>query len=133
MRDLLVIHVADTPNGRPDTAEDIHRWHQNDNGWHGIGYHYVVLVDGDVQRGRPEYWDGAHAPGYNHRSIAICLIGRDKFSDEQWDTLEWMVRDILNRYPGMEVVGHNDLDPSRTCPNFNAKKWFKQVSSSWED
>lgn len=39
-----------------------------------IGYHYVILPDGTVETGRPEWLPGAHAEGHNNQ-LGICLIG----------------------------------------------------------
>ncbi len=39
-----------------------------------ISYHYVILPDGTVQKGRPDKCHGAHCPHYNNW-IGICLIG----------------------------------------------------------
>src|SRR5215469_2691225 len=36
-----------------------------------IGYHYVILPDGTILRGRPERLRGAHTFGYNHY-LGIC-------------------------------------------------------------
>ena len=77
----VIIHCSATPNGRNDQAEDIHRWHK-EKGWDGIGYHYVITVDGKLQAGRPEYWTGSHAYGHNTGSIGVCMIGTDEYNKE---------------------------------------------------
>ena len=118
----IIIHCSDTPNGREHTAEDIHRWHK-EKGWDGIGYHYVIRLDGTVDRGRPEYWTGAHASGHNSGSIGICLIGRDDYTDEQWDALGAMVEIIKNDYPHAKVIGHNEIS-NKDCPGFNVQRWL---------
>ncbi|XP_014228398.1 peptidoglycan-recognition protein 2-like [Trichogramma pretiosum] len=50
-------------------------YHLDNNHWSDIGYQFVIGEDGNVYQGRG--WDkvGAHAPGYNNRSIGICVIG----------------------------------------------------------
>lgn len=122
----LVIHCSDTPNEREHTAEDIHRWHR-EKSWDGIGYHKVISRSGQWQEGRPDYWSGAHVKGHNHESIGICLIGRDEFTDMQFQTLQALVRMYKARYPGIQVVGHCDLDDKKTCPNFDVKAWHDSV------
>ncbi len=125
MIDKIVIHCSDTPSGRPDTAEDIHRWHQ-ERGWDGIGYHYVICLDGSVQRGRPDYWKGAHAGKYNTNSIGICLIGRDAYNEDQMDALYGLLVNKLQEYPDAKVCGHSDLDPKKPqCPGFDLKNWLE--------
>lgn len=127
----IVIHCSDTPNGRPDTAEDIHRWHTTPkpkgNGWDGIGYHHVIEVGGAVRAGRPHYWMGSHVAGHNEDSLGICMIGRDRFDADQWRALEGLVIALHYRYPQAEIVGHCDLDDAKTCPNFDAKSWWANV------
>ena len=122
----IVVHCSDSPHGRGDDAETIHRWHTH-KGWSGIGYHYVILEDGVVEKGRPEYWQGAHVRGHNEGSIGICLIGVDEFTEAQCSALWELVTELTERYPHAEVLGHRDLDPHKTCPNFNVRKWWAKA------
>ena len=91
-------------------------------GWDGIGYHYVVPEDGVIQRGRPHYWIGAHVKGYNRNSLGICLIGTDTFTADQHTALVSLLRSLTTKYPGVKIVGHYELDPNKTCPNFEPPK-----------
>lgn len=125
----IVIHCAATPNFEEFDACDIHHWHK-ERGWDGIGYHYVILIDGTVENGRPEYWKGAHVAGHNDNTIGICLIGTDRFTDAQIDSLENLVRDIQKRYPDADVSGHYEHDDGKTCPNFDANEWWNSVKKS---
>ena len=122
----IVVHCADTPNDREVTAEEIHGWHLA-NGWDGIGYHKVIGRSGLVENGRPEYWQGSHVRGHNHESLGVCLVGRDSFTDDQWDSLFELINLWKLQYPKAEVVGHCDLDSHKTCPNFDVKKWAKAL------
>jgi len=79
---LVVHHSANA--SATDTAKSINEYHQNNNGWIGIGYHYVIMPDGVVERGRPEHWIGAHCPGVNSTHIGVCLSGR--FDDRRQPT-----------------------------------------------
>lgn len=116
--DMVVFHCSDSPQGRGDDAATIHAWHLGRK-FSGIGYHWVVLEDGTIQAGRPEYWRGAHARGNNKNSIGVCLIGRDEFTSAQLSALVDLSRDICSRYPQAKLVNHYDLDPGKTCPNMN--------------
>ena len=140
--DLIVIHCSATKEGKDYTVGDITRWHKQ-RGFRTIGYHWVVYRDGTVHQGRPESEVGAHASGYNSRSIGVCYIGgldartgkgKDTRTPEQKVALERLVRELLARYPGSRVVGHRDLSPDRnhdgkitpnewtkSCPCFEAK------------
>ena len=118
-RRIVLHHSA---SGLSTTWQDIHQWHLK-NGWAGIGYHYVIHADGGIYRGRPEDKAGAHA--YQDRSheansdgIGICLVGNFMLTQPatpQLDSLVELVKDIWTRYPGITVIGHNDV-MATSCP-----------------
>lgn len=68
----IILHHAEATSC---TAQDIHRWHKEDNHWAGAGYHFLVRKDGKVYRLRPEWAVGAHASGSNADSLGICFEG----------------------------------------------------------
>lgn len=146
----IIIHCSATPNGKPFTEEDIDRWH-DERGfarrgyWRmkfnqmlcAIGYHYVVRIDGTVATGRHEDEVGAHAGGFNARTIGVCLIGTDGYSPEQWSSLAGLIDGLRSRYPEAKVIGHRDLSPDlngngvvepdewvKICPGFDVKSWL---------
>ena len=57
-----------------------------------VGYHKIIRRSGKIENGRPEYWIGAHVKGKNHISLGVCLIGRDHFTNEQFSSLENVLR-----------------------------------------
>ena len=116
--DYIVVHHAATPNDRPLDAAEIHTWHLQRK-FSGIGYNYVVLNDGEVQSGRPEYWVGAHAKGHNTRSIGVCITGTGEPHGNQRIGLLELLNALMERYPGAALVGHRDLDPTSECPGFD--------------
>lgn len=115
--------------------DEIDVWHRQ-KGWDGIGYHYVIRRNGSLEYGRAEDKAGAHCVGHNKDSIGICLIGgiKDGTKDEpvndyttaQWDTLKKLVSDLKGKYPDVNIIGHCDYEPKKTCPNFNVKQWAKE-------
>ena len=121
----IVIHCSATPNGRNNTAADIHQWHLS-RGWDGIGYHYVITVDGKLENGRPEYWMGSHAKGHNKDSIGICMIGTDVYSLEQWNILSNLLRKLIIENTGVKIIGHNEIS-NKTCPGFDVQYWLKNT------
>jgi N-acetylmuramoyl-L-alanine amidase len=120
----IIIHCAATPNGNHFTAEDIHKWHL-ERGWSGIGYHYVIRVDGVLEVGRPEYWTGAHAKGHNSNSIGICLIGTDEYNLDQWSILKKLLTKLSAKYVGVKIIGHNEIS-NKSCPGFDVQKWLNE-------
>lgn len=122
----LVVHCSDTPNTDNLKAIDIHKMHLS-FGWDGIGYHKIICQDGKIEEGRPSYWIGAHVYEYNNNSLGVCLIGKDNFNQKQLNSLFKLLKSWQLEYPNAEIRGHRDfLNTSKTCPNFNVKKW-------WED
>lgn len=127
----IVIHCSDSPQGRGDAAEDIHMWHI-ERGFDGIGYHYVVEDYGNVECGRPTYWNGAHCKGHNHDSIGICIIGigSSDFSQAQINATVSLARGLMNAYDICKenVLGHYEADKAshKTCPNMDMN-WFREL------
>jgi N-acetylmuramoyl-L-alanine amidase len=121
--DLIVIHCAATPNGKPFTTADIDGWHR-ERGFACIGYHKVIYIDGSVHDGRKIEQIGAHAEGYNAHSIGVCMIGTDQFTREQWDSLKTLVEALQDEYSIDRVAGHHDLPGvHKECPGFSVSAW----------
>ena len=77
MKDIekIIVHCSATREGDESiNAEVIDRWHKK-RGWKGIGYHFVILIDGLIETGRMIDKCGAHTKGLNCSSISICYIG----------------------------------------------------------
>lgn len=118
----LVVHCSDTPNFKHYSVKEIDQWHR-DRGWEGIGYHAVISPTGKIWGGRLEIWQGAHVREHNFQSLGVCLIGTDQFSIPQMTSLKnWLVT-MLGHFPDAIIVGHNDLDNKKPCPNFDVKAW----------
>ena len=115
--DLLVLHHSGTTTCTPD---GVHSAHIN-NGWAGIGYHYLVRKDGTIYRGRPEDTVGAHAYGANSHSIGVCFEGNYEVEPTmpaaQLAAGQALVADIKQRWGISKVIGHKDVAGSTTdCP-----------------
>lgn len=122
----IIIHHSATKLG---DAETFRRYHVQVNGWKDIGYHYVInngtyKPDGFIEKGRDEKEVGAHAVGYNDKSIGICLVGNfdeDKPTQKQMQALTQLCKDIMQRYniPAKNVLGHRETGAKKTCPGKN--------------
>ena len=117
----IIVHHSASKTG---DAPTFHKWH-TDWGWVGIGYHYVILKDGTIQRGRPETAIGAHTKGHNSNSIGICCVGyyhgnKEKSMPEaQKEALVELIRNIRKKYsPSMKIYGHRDFNAT-SCPGDN--------------
>ena len=124
----IILHCADTPEGREVSTAEIRRWHTEERGWSDIGYHWVVELDGSIHAGRPEERSGAHCKGHNRDSIGVCYVGgsnsdgdpKDTRTPEQKSALASLLSEILDRYPEAKVYGHRDFS-EKACPSFDAK------------
>ena len=122
---FLIVHCSDTPDKHDVDASFIHNMHLK-FGWSGIGYHKVILRSGKIEDGRPEYWIGAHVKGKNKISLGVCLIGKDKFTKNQFKSLERVLKKWKMEYPAAKILGHKDTgDTNKTCPNFDVVTWSK--------
>jgi N-acetylmuramoyl-L-alanine amidase len=122
----IIIHCSATPNGREHDVADIRSWHMAPpKNWSDIGYHYVIRVDGILERGREDKTIGAHAYGHNKHSIGICMIGLNKFNIDQWWELRKLVAQLLTKHPDAKVIGHNEIS-HKSCPGFDVQEWFEQ-------
>lgn len=135
----IIIHCADTPEGRDDRAADIKRWHTakppKGNGWSDIGYHYVIDLDGTIEPGRPVETAGAHCTGHNADSIGVCYVGgcdeqmqpKDTRTEAQKTALTLLLKFLVAKYPGVTIYGHRDF-AQKACPSFDAKTEYAELT-----
>lgn len=130
----IIIHCTDTPEGRNDKAADIDRWHKA-KGWDGIGYHYVIDLDGTIEPARDLEKSGAHCTGHNANSIGIVYIGgrckdagtpKDTRTDAQKASLVLLLKYLRAKYKGAKIYGHRDF-AQKACPCFDAKEEYKDL------
>lgn len=116
----FVLHHSATPPAHDIDATEIHAWHM-ERGFDGIGYNYVILLNGQLQHGRPEYWVGAHAKEVNTESIGICVVGTGLPNGAQEATLHDLLFALAQRYPEAKVVGHRDVaeEGHTECPGYD--------------
>lgn len=127
----IILHCSATKEGQKFTVKEIDAWHKQ-KGFKGVGYHYVILLDGTVESGRPESEVGAHTLGQNANSIGICYIGgldanakpKNTRTDAQREALIKLVKELKAKYPGATVHGHNEF-ANKACPSFNVKDELK--------
>ena len=143
--DSIIIHCSATKAGQDFTAADIDRWHR-ERGFNGIGYHYVIRLDGRLEKGRDISLAGAHCKGWNERSIGICYIGgldenghpADTRTNAQKRVLYQVIIDLQREYTILQVLGHRDTSPDlngdgviepyeylKACPCFDVRELMK--------
>jgi N-acetylmuramoyl-L-alanine amidase len=140
----IVIHCSASREGKKLSLADITAGHKA-RGFNAVGYHYVILLDGTVERGRPESVPGAHVQGHNAKSIGVCYVGglakdgtpKDTRTPAQLAAMRTLVDSLRRRYPNARVCGHRDLSPDlngdgkiqprewmKQCPCFDVQAWL---------
>lgn len=131
--EYLVVHCSVTPEDMDIGAKEIKMWHVQ-RGWLDIGYHYVIKRDGDVEKGRNDNSPGAHARGFNNKSLGICLVGgaesdrktpEQNFTPMQYASLGRLLDTLKGDHPDAEILGHRDLPRvAKACPSFDVREWW---------
>lgn len=132
----IIVHCAATKPSQDIGVEEIRRWHL-ERGFKDIGYHYVIRRDGSIESGRPEWNVGAHAKGYNASSLGVCLVGgldnegrpEPNYTPQQWSSLYRLVRDLHNRCPNADIIGHNNV-AAKDCPCFDVRAWWRNITAT---
>ena len=118
----IIVHCTATPEGRKVTVADVDRWHRA-RGWSGIGYHYLIELDGTIRKGRPVERRGAHCRegGHNRHSIGVCYVGglakdgktaKDTRTPEQKEALAKLLTELHREFPHATLHGHREF----VCP-----------------
>ncbi|MBR0188364.1 MAG: N-acetylmuramoyl-L-alanine amidase [Prevotella sp.] len=121
---LIVIHCSAVRTNQTSSAAQIDTWHRQRGFKLGIGYHYVVRRNGEIETGRPEWLAGAHCMNHNKYSIGVCYEGglnargqpADTRTPEQKVALRRLLEILHRHYPKAVIVGHHDLNPMKDCP-----------------
>lgn len=115
--DYIILHHAAATNCSPDGIHTIHL----KNGWAGIGYHFYIRKNGKIYKGRPLNTIGAHAVGYNDKSIGVCFEGNfenEVMNDAQLNSARYIINYLKNIYPNAKVIRHRDVNAT-ACPGRN--------------
>ena len=140
--DYIAVHCSATRKGADFKAKDIDKWHK-DRGWKCIGYHYVIDLDGTIEKGRPESEVGAHVSGYNSHSIGICYIGglskdgkkaEDTRTNAQKESLAKLLIQLMVKYPKAKIMGHRDFPKvHKDCPSFDVRPEYSWIEEEYGD
>ena len=131
---MIILHCSATREGQDVKAKTIKQWHK-ERGFDDIGYHYVIDLDGTIEKGRDEALVGAHCKGHNATSIGICYVGgcdknmkpKDTRTPEQKRSMLSLVRKLVNKYkiPVTQIWAHHDFDKHKACPSFEISEFRK--------
>lgn len=85
-----------------------------------VPYHFLVDEDGRIGRMLALSAKGAHAAGWNDRSVAVCALGKFDVHEPpkpQLDTCRDLVMDMMTVYGRLRILGHDaTLDEPKGCP-----------------
>ncbi len=86
-----------------------------------IGYHTLILPNGELEQGRPWTMMGAGVRGHNYRSLHICMHGVKNFTQEQYISLNMVLDEMVSEFkiPVDNIKGHCEVDSSKSCPGFD--------------
>lgn len=121
----IILHCTATPENRKHDVADVRAWHKQ-RGWSDIGYHYLIHIDGTIERGRPIGQVGAHTLNHNHDSIGIAYVGgveadaltpKDTRTSAQKIAIKELLRELRIEYPTATLHGHNEF-ANKACPSF---------------
>ena len=131
----VVVHWTETYTNKNIGAEEINSLHRG-LGYAGIGYHYIIRRDGSLQRGRPLNRQGEHAePNHDTYSIGIAFVGgfncasgtpnpetflsSQSLTRAQMTTFDQFCLAFYKRFPGGQILGHNDINITEIDPGFD--------------
>ena len=112
----VVIHHSATESGSPESYA---LYHIHNNGWPGIGYHYVISKAGKIVQTQRLKTVSYHTSGQNTRSVGICLTGNYDTQSPPTVQLDSCVKlikyleDKLGR--PLAIAGHNEYG-TKSCP-----------------
>lgn len=149
----IVIHCSATKSGALVDVHTIDRWHK-ERGFKRqpiskkcCGYHFVITESGEIQKGRDLQEIGAHVAGANSKSVGVCYAGgikdgkaHDTRTEEQKDSLLFLLRHLVAKFPESKIKGHRDYSPDKNgdgiiepwefmkeCPSFDAQKEYENI------
>jgi N-acetyl-anhydromuramyl-L-alanine amidase AmpD len=149
----VVLHDSHTPPSQSDVQHFL-AVGGREKGLLDIGYHFLILRDGQLIECRPHGVQGTHLRSkHNRDTIGVCLAGglseefhtvdecgicydekrlpENNFTVAQWDTLMALMSYLRGKYGSMlELVGHSEIDKHHKgpCPCVNMEEVRKACS-----
>lgn len=108
----------------------------------GIMWHYVILKDGSLQRGRPLELETIAESPWPTRTIHIGFVAgytipfgeqsaaifptSESITAAQWDTFDKIVESLILLKPGIAITGHNTIHQVTACPGFDVQSYVER-------
>ena len=133
---LLVVHCTATRCNKDFPVSTLRASHKA-RGFADIGYHFYITRDGETHPCRPVHQIGAHATGWNDKSIGICYEGgldeNGRIADTRTYAQKCALLDLLRQlktdYPKAKILGHYQLSENvrKACPCFDSATDYSQI------
>jgi hypothetical protein len=101
------------------TVDDINAWHKkrwpefvSELGYH-VGYHYVILPDGEVVQTRKDSEEGAHTIGMNQTGIGVLFVGNKSGPDDDTPEMIRAWRDLAPKLMRRHNIPLKNIQPHR--------------------
>tara|TARA_Y100000310_G_C20429867_1_gene690937 strand:+ start:235 stop:765 length:531 start_codon:yes stop_codon:yes gene_type:complete len=131
--DTIVVHQTDSKDSGKFGVYDIARYHVNNNGWAGIGYHYYIIKDGKIFKTQEPSTISYHASNWNTRSIGVVITGDHRYNSSktneeiigntQYKALVWTLAKLQTQLPNKaNILSHGELSTSKSDPNLNMEQ-----------
>lgn len=128
----LCIHHSATAGTIP--LENVAKYHVEDRGWAGIGYHFYIKPDGTIYQTNRLETVSFHVSQNNDYSVGVCVSGDftyapppDKQVDAAASLVAWLMQELS--VPDQNVLGHKEFPNNDTsCPG---ETWLKK--QSWKN
>lgn len=140
----ILIHWSGTYIDQNYSASDLHRIAIQANG-KGIESHYVITRNGVIERGRPVEVLSPELPNNHHqRSIGVVMVGginsghtitqtspeslnysSASYTRSQWTALNTFFTAAFTAYPGMQALGHGDIEAGYSDPGFDVRDYIR--------
>lgn len=127
----VILHCTATPAGKWFDRSDVNAWHKQ-RGWSMIGYHFLILLDGKIEVGRPIGMVGSHVRGHNVGTIGVAYVGglsadgktaKDTRTPAQMAAAQWLIRALKEKFKiRRRARGHNEYDKGKACPSFDVAR-----------
>lgn len=111
---FICVRDSLTPQDRTTTVQDLDTIHCR-AGRLGLGWHFVILTEGDIALGRDIHTCGAHSRDYDTISVAVGLVGGvvidekgkrttvNTRTEDQLEALDDLLEVLLELFPEAQV------------------------------
>jgi len=134
--DKIHIHHSESPtikdwekHGSEYIFNWIRNWHMKKRNFVDIGYHFVVMPDGNIWEGRPISVKPASIENHNSGAISLCFIGNFDIEDlpeKEKTSMVIKIQKLCEEYnipiDNDHIIFHREQDDEKTCPGMKIKK-----------